>query len=93
MAEEQSLKIIENPHAGDVFADAGASFSLIGGVVRVTFTAIRPLKVGGENAHVVIGYLNMPLEGAQSLCLGLYDFLKQRGHDPLKLVSGDQTAQ
>jgi hypothetical protein len=94
MADEQpTFKVIENPHAGEVFADAAASFSLAGGVVRVTFTAFRPLEVGGESAHVVIGRLAIPVEGAQGLAIGLYDFLKQRGLDPSTLVSGGQSAQ
>lgn len=48
------------------------------GVVKITLTAIRPLEVGGKNAHVSIGQLVMPVEGAQALAIGLYDFLKSR---------------
>jgi hypothetical protein len=82
MAEEQTLNVIANPHAPDVFADAAASFSLIGGVIRMTLTAVRPLEVPGSSAHVVIGQLAMPLEGAQALSVGLYDFLKAQGAAP-----------
>jgi len=88
MADEQTLRIIANPHAQDVFADAAASFSLIGGVVRITLTAVRPLEVPGGSGHVVIGQLAMPLEAAQGLSVGLYDFLKGQG-----VVPSGETAQ
>jgi hypothetical protein len=91
--EKKPPTFVENPRAGEVFADLAASFSLVGGVVRITLTAVRPLRVGGEYGHVVIGRLAMPLEGAQGLCVGLYDFLKQRGHDPSARISSGQTAQ
>lgn len=82
MADEPNIPVIANPHAPDVFADAAASFSLMGGVVRIAFTAVRPTELGGASSHVVIGQLAMPLEGAQGLAVGLFDFLKSRGEFP-----------
>jgi hypothetical protein len=83
MADEpETVAIIANPHAPDVFADNAASFSMNGSVIKVTLTAFRPLEVGGANGHVAIGQLVMPLEGAQGLAIGLYDFLKSRGAIP-----------
>jgi hypothetical protein len=90
MAEEQTPPaFIVNPHAPDIFADAAPSFSLNGGVVRITLATLRPLQVGGASGPVVIGQLVMPLEGAQGLAVGLYDFLKAQGVAP----SSGQTAQ
>ena len=86
------IKVIENPQAGEVFADDAASFSLVNGVLRITFTAFRPLEIGGESGHVVIGRLAMPLVGAQSLSLALYNFLKERGCDPSALISEGKAA-
>lgn len=93
MAEEPQVNVIVNPHAPDVFADAAASFSLIGGVVRITFTAVRPIEVPGSNVHVVIGQLAMPLEGAQALSVGLHGFLEQQGLSPSQAVRGSETSQ
>jgi hypothetical protein len=84
MTEEKQppSPIIPNPHAPDVYADGAASFSLIAGVVRITLATQRPIEVPGASAPVVIGQLVMPLEGAQSLAVGLYDFLKSHGAAP-----------
>jgi hypothetical protein len=54
----------------------------MGGVVRITLTAMRPVEVPGASRHVVIGQVIMPLEGAQGLSVGLYDFLKGQGVAP-----------
>lgn len=88
MADNLSLSVIANPHAPEVFADNAASFQLNGAVVKITFTSVRPVEIGAPNAHVTIGQLVMPVEGAQGLAVGLYDFLKSRG-----VITSGETAQ
>lgn len=85
--KEGGIKVVENPHADEVFADAAIAFSLNSGVVKITLTSIRPLEWAGKKAHVVIGRLAMPLLSAQHLVLGLDDFLKKGGNDPKLLVA------
>ena len=84
------VEIVENPQAGEVFADEALSFSVVNGVVRITFSAFRPMETGGRSAHVVIGRLAIPVSGAPALAVGLFNFLKERGLDPSGLASDGQ---
>ena len=79
----------------DVFADEAVAFDIINGTLRIAFgTITRTEPVPPSNASVaVIGRLIMPIESAQRLCLGLYDFLQKQGLDPKSLASGTGTAQ
>lgn len=81
------IKLIANPHAPDVFANNAASYGLVDGVLRVSFTAIKPVEIGGESAFVHIGNLVMPVEAARRMVIDLYGFLKSRDLDPFALVS------
>jgi hypothetical protein len=81
-------KIIENPQRGEIFADGAVGFSLVNGVVRVTLTALRPVQSNDQLAHVVIGRLAMPIQGAEVLAVKLYEFLKAQG-----VTREDQTTQ
>ena len=86
MAEIRGARVIENPHADDLFADDAAAFALVNGVVRTTFTSFRTIEPGGESAHVIVGHVAMPLKTCQAFVMGLYNFLKERGHDPMELL-------
>ena len=87
------FEVLENPMAEEIFADEALAFSLVNGVLRITLSSFRPTETGSAAAHVVIGRLVMPTVGAQGLCVGLFNFLKEMGCDPSAVVQGDQTAQ
>ena len=77
------LGFIDNPLAPDVFADVAIGFHLINGMVKVTFASARANheKSPGPVNQVVIGRLVMSVAGAQTLAVGLFDFLKNQGVD------------
>jgi hypothetical protein len=78
------LPILENLLAAEVYADAAAFFSFKSGNVSITFVSHRydNSTPSAVPKHVVIGRLVIPLEGAQGLAVGLFDYLKQRGLIP-----------
>ena len=83
---------VDNPHAPEVFAEGATGFLLFNGNVHITLTAPRS-NYGVEPpiiSRVVIGRLVMPLNGAQNLAVGLYDFLKSRGFEPAEPVPGQK---
>ena len=89
------LPVIDDPHSAHIFADDAMGFFVTHGTVRITFSVSRPSQPApGELSHVVIGTLVMPVNGAQRLALGLFDFLKKQGFDPTQVLGGDaQTPQ
>jgi hypothetical protein len=93
MANEFSgIPAVDNPFSPDVFADEAVGFENINGTFRITFGAIKmadPVPPS-SNQMVVVGRLILPIRGAQTLALGLFDYLKQQGHDPTTLLSGGQ---
>jgi hypothetical protein len=80
---------------GDVFADEAMSFEIVNDTVRITFVVSRNSEPAPpcDKEFAVLGRLVMPLVSAQKLSLGLYDFLKNVGHDPSGLISEGQTPQ
>jgi hypothetical protein len=72
------IKYIDNPHAPEVFAECAPGFSLLGGVVHITFISSRidHNTIPGTENKVVIGRLAMPFAGARDLANGLVDFLR-----------------
>ena len=81
---------IDNPHAPEVLATEVVGFLFFNGNVHITLAAPRS-NYGVDPpvvSQVVIGRLVMPLNGAQNLAVGLYDFLKSRGFDPAQPVPG-----
>ena len=79
-------RVIDNPVAPDLFADSAIGFSLRNGVVSITLSSQRVDHTEAPAAinNVVIARLVMPVFGAQHLILGLYDFLKTHGLDPIQ---------
>jgi hypothetical protein len=78
------LSLVDNPHAPDVYADEVVGFFINNGVVKITLSSARVnhgVNPGPVN-RVVIGRLVMPIQAAQALAAGLFDFLKSRGADP-----------
>jgi hypothetical protein len=78
------VTFMDNPHAPDVFATNACGFFNLNGSIMITFEAahVDHSKSPGPINRVVIGRLVMPASGAQSLALGLYNFLQQQGLDP-----------
>lgn len=68
----------------DIYIDDIPGFDLINGTLRLdlaTFTRADPIPPSDLTVSV-IGRLIMPVETAQRLSLGLYDYLKKMGFDP-----------
>ncbi len=82
------VSFMDNPLASDVYADEAAGFFINSGNVKITFASARVNHVSapGPINHVVVGRLVMSVEAAQSLAVGLFDFLKSRGVAPPQLL-------
>lgn len=84
-----AVRFIDNPTAPEIFADSAVGFANFHGVVRIALASTRPHHTGagaGTPApinQVVVGRLVMPISAAQNLAVGLFDFLKSHGIDPL----------
>jgi hypothetical protein len=78
------VSFVDNPMAPDVYADEAVGFFVRNGVISITFASGRVdhSTTPGPISRVVIGRLVIPIEGAQGLAVGLYDFLAQRGLTP-----------
>jgi hypothetical protein len=77
------VSFIDNPMAPDVYADEVCGFFVHNGVVKIAFASARVNHVSspGPVNRVVIGRLALSIPAAQSLAVGLFDFLKQQGVD------------
>ena len=80
MADEPQVHFLDNPHAPDVYASDVSGFFVLNGNVVVTLESARPnhASAPGDINRVVIARLVLPVAAAQSLAMGLFDFLKQR---------------
>jgi len=81
MADDSQIRFIDNPHAPDVYASDISGFFILSGNVVITLESARPdhTSVQGEISRVVVARLVLPAAAAQSLAVGLFDFLSQRG--------------
>jgi len=81
---DEEIPFIDNPAAPDVFASEVPGFFVHAGVVRITLASARVNHATnpGKISRVVIGHLVLPIPAAQSLAVGLYNFLKEKGYDP-----------
>jgi len=79
-----TVSFMDNPLAPDVYADNAVGFLVNNGIVKITFVSARVNHIAapGPVNNVVIGRLVMSIAGAQSLSVGLYDFLKSHGLAP-----------
>jgi len=96
MSDEIPLvTFIDNPHAPVVFASDASGYFLLEDVISITLEAGRVdhSRSPGPINRVVVARLAMPVAAAQRLALGLYDFLKQRGLDPMAVVKDGQPVQ
>jgi hypothetical protein len=85
VAMPTAVNFIDNPLAPDVFADTAVGFTNFNGVVRIALASSRThhASATGPVNQVVVGRLVMPILAAQNLAVGLFDFLKSHGIDPL----------
>jgi hypothetical protein len=76
--------LIDNPNAPEFFASEALGFFLHGGTVHITFASPRASHTADPSPinRVVNLRVVLPIQGAQSLAMGLYDFLKTQGLDP-----------
>lgn len=86
------IPLIDNPSAPCAYADEAFGFFINSGVVHITFTTaqVDHRSSPGPIRRVVVARLAMPVQGAQSLAVGLYDFLKKNGLDPAPAPSKDK---
>lgn len=91
----EKIEIVDPGGTGDVFADEAMDFDIVNGTLRIRFGVARPdvPTMPARQQLVHIGRLIMPVQSAQRLCVGLYDFLKSAGLDPSAALQGDQTSQ
>ena len=89
---QSQVYLIDNPHAPEVFAAEALGFFVHAGNIHITFATPRASHTANPSPinRVVIGRLVMPVQGAQSLAIGLYDFLKKQGFDPAPKPEGQQ---
>ena len=84
-AEPAKFQFLDNPHAPEYFASGVSGFLVNLGNIHITFESARVnhLTNPAPVNRVVIARIVMPVAGAQALALGLYDFLRKQGLDPV----------
>ena len=87
--------IIDNPHTPELYADEAVGFFVHNGNLTVTFCAHKTnYSTNPAKAHrVVTGRVVMPVKAAQSLALGLFDYLKRINLDPAAAIIAGETKQ
>jgi hypothetical protein len=89
-----AIEVLDNLFAPEMFADDALTYSVLNGTVRIVFSASKFRSPHRDEAvRVVVGRLVLPLEGAERLSIGLYDFLKSRGRDPREVVTNGEPMQ
>jgi hypothetical protein len=84
-AATSPLTFVDNPHAPEVFASEAVGFFLIAGNIHITFASdrVNHATTPGPINRVVTARVVIPIQAAQRLAAGLYDFLKKQGLDPV----------
>jgi hypothetical protein len=85
--------LIDNPLAPEFFADEATGFFIHQGNVSITFASARVdhRSDPGPVSRVVVGRVVLPVAAAAGLAVGLYDFLRKMGIDPVG-AAPDQAA-
>jgi len=88
-------RVLRNPLATDIFADALTQLEHLNGTVRMEFAILKPGEPPSTAPRqlVQVARVMLPEVVAQRLCLALYDYLKREGLDPMTLVSKGTTPQ
>ena len=86
------VAFIDNPHAPEVFAAEAVGFLVNAGNIHITFATprVNHATSPGPVNRVVMARLVMPIQGAQGLAAGLYDFLKNQRLDPVPVPDKNQ---
>jgi hypothetical protein len=95
MPETPPVNFIDNPHAPEVFADAGAGFFLANGNLRIALESARVnhRTSAGPINRVVIARVVMPAQAAESLARGILDFLERMRASPQEIAERAPTFQ
>lgn len=90
---ETEIAYVDNPQAPELYAAEACGFYLNAGNVHITFTSPKGNYDPKSNSlhTAVVARLVLPLSGAQGLAVGLYDFLKSRGVDPVPIPDASST--
>ena len=89
------VTFINDPHAPEVFATDACGFFILNGNISIAFESARAdhsTNPGPVN-RVVVARLVMPAKGAQSLAVGLIDFLIKQGLDPVAALTQGRKPQ
>ena len=79
-----------------VFTSAASDLIVdVGGSVRITFASVKMAEPVPPSPVqlVVVGRLIMGPQGAQRLAIGLFDYLKKQGIDPVSVVGASEDQQ
>lgn len=89
------VSFVDDPKAPEFFASDAMGYFLADGNLSITFASNRVNHVGqpGPINRVVMARVVMPVAAAQRLALSLYDFLKQRGLDPMPAPANKEQIQ
>jgi hypothetical protein len=76
-----TIALLDNPQAPELFASAATGFFVANGNIAITFESVRAdhSTSPGPLNRVVVGRVVMPVQGAQALVVGLFDFLEKQG--------------
>jgi hypothetical protein len=88
-------RLINNPHAPEIFTTGCCGLSIGAGTVTVTFESARcdHSDPAGPMERVVVGRMVMPVGAAQALVLQLNDALQRSGLSPSRAVTAGMVAQ
>ncbi len=83
MAKAQTVKLVDNPIAPELFATAATGFSVCDGTVTITLESLRADHSisPGPVYRTVVGRVTLPSTGAQGLAIGLFEFLQKQGFE------------
>lgn len=87
---DQSIPVLDNMHAPDIFVHEIGGVSFVDGVAHLTLLVgkwAQPAP-GGQLHKVVIARLIMSEYALQNMVVGLHDLLMRQGLDPSKLAVG-----
>ena len=80
----QQLPFVDDPTAKEIYATEAFGFYMHAGNIHITFTTPRAdyATSPGSVGRKVAGRIVMPSSGAQSLAVGLFNYLKKMGIEP-----------
>jgi hypothetical protein len=87
-----TVPFVDNLFAPEVFAHEATAFAGGNGIITITFSSHRfdNSVVPAVQKRVTVGRLVMPVVGAQTLALGLYNYLTTLGLAPMAKPDPDK---